>query len=166
MLRCSSCGRENTDSAESCVACGTNLTARDFGTGVTPRLAESPPQPETTVPTSRLGSGESPPPPPRAQPQYEALDAVRREYPALQTISGVFRFLGWLTIVLGVLGAFLLAVAAGSGEDGNPAVALLVLVGGVLCSATAGVILLALADLILLFIDIERNTRATALKPR
>ena len=89
-----------------------------------------------------------------------AGETASRRYPALQTISGAFRILGWITLLLGVGGSAFSAAGAASQDEANAAVALGILVGGVVFSVITGVILLALADIILVIIDIERNTRA------
>ena len=88
--------------------------------------------------------------------------SIQRRYPTLQTISGFIRFLGWITIGLGSVGTILSASAISSGNDGSGAAAAAVLIGGLVGSVASGVILIALADLILVAIDIERNTRSSA----
>ena len=161
MLRCSGCGRENADSVERCVACGTGLTAKDFARGVNPGSAQRRPQAPATLATSSQRSNESTTSPRKTQTRGVSYDEVGRGYPALQTISSIFRVLGWLTIAFGVLVTILSAGAAGSADDGGAGIAIVVFVVGVLISAVYGVILLAVADLIMVFIDIERNTRAS-----
>ncbi len=80
-------------------------------------------------------------------------------------MSTVFRVLGWLVLIGGMLLSIVGAITVGSSyEDGSSgAAALFIFVGGAVMSVLQGVLLLALADLILLFIDVERNTRATAM---
>lgn len=92
------------------------------------------------------------------------VSEVRRRFPALQTISGVLRVAGWLILVIGITASIIGAVSAGSIEDGSAATAALALGSGLFSSVIVGVVLLAYADLILLMVDIERNTRATAVR--
>lgn len=96
-----------------------------------------------------------------------ASEIVRRGYPALYTISAFFRFIGWVVILAGVLLSVIAGWSvgvAGNGGDGAAAVfGIIVAIGGSTASVVQGVLLLALADLILLFIDVERNTRAAAM---
>ncbi|MCH8853065.1 MAG: hypothetical protein IID41_10495 [Planctomycetes bacterium] len=104
--------------------------------------------------------------------QIEARDAhdkqtgsgvsIQRRYPALQTISGFFRLFGWITIGLGSVGTILSAIAIGSANDGSGVAAAAILIGGLIGSVASGVIFIALADLLLVAIDIERNTRSSA----
>ena len=91
------------------------------------------------------------------------LSDVPRRYTALQTISGLIRFAGWIVL----LGGSLLSVAGGlvasSDEGSDDGTVAFVIIGGVAFSVITGIILLAVADIILLFIDVERNTRAAAI---
>ena len=88
--------------------------------------------------------------------------SIQRRYPALQTISGFFRLFGWITIGLGSGGTILSAIAIGSANDGSGVAAAAILIGGLIGSVASGVIFIALADLLLVAIDIERNTRSSA----
>jgi len=85
----------------------------------------------------------------KAEPQGEALGAGN--YPALVTIIGFISFLGYLVMVVGVL-VFLYFVTEA---------ALLPGVIGILVSLIIGLSLLALSNLIRVFLDTEYNTRKT-----
>jgi len=92
-------------------------------------------------------------------------------YRALFAIAWITRIIALLLIIALVLGSCIVAViaAAGSGlaaETGVDAFSgamggLLIFVLGILYAVLVGLPLLALAELIFLFLDIERNTRET-----
>lgn len=89
-------------------------------------------------------------------------DDAGRRYGALNSISTALQIFGWLTIVLGVLGSVAIAIGTANAGDDNGVLAFASLIGGVALSVISGVILLAVSDLLLVLIDIEWNTRATA----
>lgn len=98
----------------------------------------------------------------------DAFDLVEERYGALATVSTVLRILGWIILVGGILASVFFAfgafnTSAETGGDSFANFAAVSAIFGVILSAVWGVILLALADLIRLLIDIERNTRAAAL---
>lgn len=83
---------------------------------------------------------------------------VRHSYPALKGISSVFLAIGWVAVAACVAGAVSVIVAL---FDRSQAVGGLgVLISVTLGSFIAGISWLATGELIRLFIDIERNTRA------
>lgn len=91
---------------------------------------------------------------------------VEDRYGALTSISAVLRILGWIVMAGGAIASIVLGVAAAgsdNGGDGSTGVAVAIILGGLISSVVYGVMLIALADLIQLMIDLERNTRATAL---
>ncbi len=93
---------------------------------------------------------------------------VEARYGALAIISTALRVLGWLVITGGIIASVLFAFGAfattsESTDDGFAAAAALFAIAGVISSVVYGVILIAVAELIRLMIDLERNTRATAL---
>lgn len=90
--------------------------------------------------------------------------SVENRYPALYTISTLLRFMGWVVIVGGILLSVIAGLVVGSTGDGDSGVfGFLVAIVGSFASIVQGIVVLALADLVLLFIDIERNTRVSAL---
>ena len=91
---------------------------------------------------------------------FELSDVARR-YTALQTISSLLRYGGWIILVLGSIGSVLAGLGLWSDTDTAP-FALLVIIGGLLYSWAAGLIFLAGADILLLLVDVERNTRVIA----
>ena len=94
------------------------------------------------------------------------LVTIPERYAALGTISGIFRVLGWIVLPGGIL-LSLFGAAVGAAEADGAVFAVYVFLvrflGGTMGSVISGVILLAYADLIALLIDVEQNTRATAL---
>jgi hypothetical protein len=74
---------------------------------------------------------------------------------ALKTLSAVFCFCGWLIIIVGIIVAFFLFLYTG-GYNGIPLyIPFLVGIGAFF----TGLLLLALGELIKLFLQIEENTR-------
>lgn len=99
----------------------------------------------------------------------DRLAEVPRRFGALNTIGTLFRIIGWIVIVAGILLSIIGAAAIGGAGAGTEAAgagavtAVFILVGGIAGSLIYGVLLLAFADLVLLLIEVERNTRAAAL---
>jgi hypothetical protein len=75
-------------------------------------------------------------------------DNTEKKYPALRTISGIYKVFGWLIAIATII------VAAIFGQ-GGVAFALITIIFGALI--VLGVF--AVAELIMVFIDIEENTR-------
>jgi len=105
-------------------------------------------------------------------------------YRALRIVATIYRIIGWIVIVVGVLsscGFAALAVAAPqwfggamgytgygarAGMAGGVIGAVMVLVMGLIMTALYGITLLALAEAICVFLDIEENTREIARRIR
>ncbi len=96
-------------------------------------------------------------------------------YRALRIVATVYRVIGWIIIVIGVLGTCASSVAAVAlpsyvgGQFGYRAgagvsviQAVIILVIGLLYTGLIGVTLLAIAEGIYVFLDIEENTREIA----
>ena len=77
----------------------------------------------------------------------------RHRYPALSIISGLYNAFAW---IIGVVAIIVSLVFFSKGEEGT-IIAVSVLISGVL----AFIGLLAMSELIKLFIDIEYNTRSS-----
>ena len=97
------------------------------------------------------------------------MSATHREleerYRPLRLYSGIAFAVGWLIIVLGIIGAIAGIVMAVISDDRlglDRPVLVLASVGIVLLLGLAGLRLLAFSDLIFLFIDLEENTRHAA----
>lgn len=99
-------------------------------------------------------------------------------YRALRIVATVYRVIGWIVIVVGVLAscgfaaltltgtAFIGPYGMGPRGGGQFAegviVGLFTLVGGLIMTALSGITLLAIAEGIYVFLDIEENTREIA----
>jgi len=102
-------------------------------------------------------------------------------YRALRIVATVYRIIGWIVIVVGILCscgfAALATTAPGSvggamgfgprvGMAGEVIGAIIILVIGLLYTGVIGVTLLAIAEGIEVFLDIEANTREIARRIR
>jgi small-conductance mechanosensitive channel len=95
-------------------------------------------------------------------------EALRARYESLDSASFIYRILGWAVIVGGIIvsiaAAFALLQVDENGDlpGATIAGAVAAFCFGSLGSLIVGVFLLATADLLRLFIDLEWNTRLTA----
>ena len=91
-----------------------------------------------------------------SEKKYPALrtidDRIKKKYHALRTISGIYKIFGFLMIVATLIAAFMAAFIVRNNESGIFA---LIALGGALIAL--GVF--AFAESIMVFIDIEENTR-------
>jgi len=94
-------------------------------------------------------------------------------YPFLRFAAGVLRVLGWVALVLGVIGSIGSGVIVGMTAEGMvegiaelPFVSVLagamVIIAGMIASFLVWLFLLSTRELFLLAIDVEQNTRDTA----
>jgi len=94
-------------------------------------------------------------------------------YPFLRFAAGVLRVLGWVALVLGVIGSIGGGVIVGMTADGLvegmedlPFVSIIagamVIIAGMIGSFLVWLFLLSTRELFLLAIDVEQNTRDTA----
>ena len=77
-------------------------------------------------------------------------------YPFLRYAITVLRILGWIVLVVGVIGSIALGIMMGGVEGAFTAV------GGVIFSFLAWLFLLATRELIYVLVHVEENTRNTA----
>ena len=82
-------------------------------------------------------------------------------YRALRAVATLLRVFAWLVAVFGGLVAVGAAITTGF-DAGDPVRGLAILVGGALAVAFQALMLFAASALLMVFIDIEQNTRATA----
>jgi hypothetical protein len=86
-----------------------------------------------------------------------------QRYPFIRFAASVLRVLGWVVLVLGVMGSLgfvLYGVVLGGVED-----VLVVIAGavvGIICAFLAWIFLLATREIFYLLIHVEENTRITA----
>ena len=90
-------------------------------------------------------------------------------YPFLRFAAGVLRVVGWIALVLGVIGSIGTGIVAGMTVGGlteipvtNILAGAMVTIIGIICSFLMWLFLLAAREVLYLFIDLEQNTRNTA----
>ena len=79
-----------------------------------------------------------------------------QKYPFLRYATSVLRVVGWIVLVVGVIGSIIYGIMAGGIYGGLLAVA------GVIGSFLAWLSLLASRELVYILVNIEENTRNTA----
>jgi len=79
-----------------------------------------------------------------------------QKYPFLRYATSVLRVVGWIVLVVGVIGSIVYGIRTG-GIDGG-----LLAVAGVIVSFLAWLSLLATRELVYILVNIEENTRNTA----
>ena len=86
-----------------------------------------------------------------------------QKYRFLPFAAKVLRILGWIVLVVGVIGSIILGIGIPSIYEGiNGATGILIAVGGIICSFLGWVFLLTTRELLYLLVDVEENTRNTA----
>ena len=103
---------------------------------------------------------------------------MERKYRALRTIAVIFRILGWVTLIVGILGAcltsgilvFAPSLIFGPGQQGGSEMTILIIAAVVVFIALVvsvglyALILIAASEGIYVFLDIEENTRKMAMQ--
>lgn len=89
-------------------------------------------------------------------PIYERKRVKADRYQFLRTAASIFRVLGWIVLVAGIIGSIVGAATTG-GSTGA-----LIAIVGIIYSVVVWVFFLASRELIYLFMDVEENTRNTA----
>ncbi len=79
-----------------------------------------------------------------------------QKYPFLRYATSVLRVVGWIVLVVGVIGSIIYGIIQGGIYGGLLAVA------GVIVSFLAWLSLLATRELVYILVNIEENTRNTA----
>ncbi len=92
-------------------------------------------------------------------------------YGVLRVIGMVLRITGWFAMFIIVLVSFLLAVLMAAGATLTPGStvgilsgatgAFIIFIGGLIYALIVGIPLIAIGELVFVFIDIEKNTRDT-----
>lgn len=96
---------------------------------------------------------------------FDPFASVKKRYAALGTIGTILQVLGWIVLIGGVLISILYGVAVaavGTDEEYSDLAVAAVVAGSVLASVVWGLMLIAVGEVIQLLIDVEQNTRATA----
>jgi hypothetical protein len=89
-----------------------------------------------------------------------------QKYPFLRFATVVLRILGWIVLVVGVIGSIVLGITAGGGVPGvgelGAAQSVLLAIAVVIFSFLTWLFLLAARELIYVLVNVEENTRITA----
>jgi len=91
-----------------------------------------------------------------------------QKYSFLPFAARVLKVVGWIVLVIGVIGSIVLGIMTGGAENGavggvaGAVAGIFMAVGGIIVSFLAWVFLLAASELFYLFMDVEENTRNTA----
>ncbi len=79
-----------------------------------------------------------------------------QKYSFLPFAARVLKVVGWIVLVLGVIGSIVYGIMMGE------TIGVFMAIGGIIVSFLAWVFLLAASELFYLFMDVEENTRNTA----
>jgi len=91
-----------------------------------------------------------------------------QKYSFLPFAARVLKVVGWIILVVGVIGSIVFGIMTGSASNGavsglaGTLTGIFIAVGGIIVSFLAWVFLLATSELFYLFMDVEENTRNTA----
>jgi len=86
-----------------------------------------------------------------------------QKYRFLPFAAKVLRILGWIVLVVGVIGSIIFGIGVPVVYEGiNGGAGILIAVVGIIFSFLAWVFLLTTRELLYLFMDVEENTRNTA----
>jgi len=95
---------------------------------------------------------------------------MEKKYKFLYTAATMFKVIGWIVLVVGVIGSIVMGVAMGAMGSQIPGVDLpafgglgaFYAIGGIIYAVVGWISLLAFAQILYLLIDLEQNTRETA----
>ncbi len=88
---------------------------------------------------------------------------MNRRYRFLHTAATIFKVIGWIVLVVGVIGSIVIAATMGTAVPGiGGGLGVLYAILGIVYSVIGWVSLLAFAEILYLLIDLEQNTRETA----
>jgi len=87
---------------------------------------------------------------------------METKYRFLRIAATVFKVIGWILLVVGVIGFIVLGTQMGTMLPEAGGIAALYVILGIIYSVLLWISLIAAAELCLLFIDLEQNTRETA----
>jgi hypothetical protein len=79
-----------------------------------------------------------------------------QKYPFLRFATIVLRILGWIVLVVGVIGSIVFGIQTGG------MIGVIYAVGGVIFSFLAWLFLLATREIIYVLVNVEENTKITA----
>ena len=91
-----------------------------------------------------------------------------QKYSFLPFAARVLKVVGWIVLVVGVIGSIVLGIMTGGADNGliggvaGAIAGIFIAIVGIIASFLAWVFLLATSELFYLFMDVEENTRNTA----
>jgi uncharacterized membrane protein len=91
-----------------------------------------------------------------------------QKYSFLPFAARVLKVVGWIVLVVGVIGSIVFGIMTGNASNGalgglaGTLTGIFIAVGGIIVSFLGWVFLLATSELFYLFMDVEENTRNTA----
>ncbi len=91
-----------------------------------------------------------------------------QKYSFLPFAARVLKVVGWVVLVVGVIGSIIFGIMTGSASNGavgglaGTVAGIFMAIAGIIGSFLAWVFLLATSELFYLFMDVEENTRNTA----
>jgi len=91
-----------------------------------------------------------------------------QKYSFLPFAARVLKVVGWIVLVVGVIGSIIFGIMTGGADNGaiggvaGAVAGIFIAIGGIIISFLAWVFLLAISELFYLFMDVEENTRNTA----
>lgn len=89
--------------------------------------------------------------------ETEDTERSPQRYPALKTLSVLFRVLGWIVVVFGILVAAAYLVSGFAGDE--PGFGIGLAIASLVGTALIAVLYFAISELVRVFMDTERNTR-------
>jgi hypothetical protein len=78
---------------------------------------------------------------------------MQRKYRMMHIAASIFRVLGWVVLVVGIIGSIIVGTVTGGGEGAMIAIL------GIIYSIIGGIFTIAMADFFHCVMDIEENTR-------
>ena len=78
---------------------------------------------------------------------------MQKKYRMMRIAASIFRVLGWVVLVVGIIGSIILGADTGGGAGAMIAIL------GIIYSIIAGIVIIAAADFYYCVMDIEENTR-------
>ena len=87
---------------------------------------------------------------------------METKYRFLRTAATIFKVIGWIVLVVGIIGSIVLSIVMGTQLPEFGGFGAFYAIFGIVYSVIGWVSLLAFAQIIYLLIDIEQKTRETA----
>jgi len=84
------------------------------------------------------------------------------KYRFLRKAATIFKIIGWIVLVVGVIGSIVLGIVMGTQVPMFGGFGVIYAVFGIVYSVIGWISLLAFAEILYLLIDVEQNTRETA----